>query len=73
MRQRLDGAVCPGGNAIHEFGAKIGLFSSHAAEEHKALLNRKALEEITPPGWKLCTYRRFLGGFNQIAVYMPEK
>ena len=63
----------PCGHEIHEFGAKIKLFSSHAAEEHKALLNRKALEAITPPGWKLSTYHRFLGGFNQIAVYMPEK
>lgn len=63
----------PCGHAVHEFGAKIKLFSSHAAEEHKALLNRDALEKIAPAGWKLCTYHRFLGGFNQIAVYMPQK
>ena len=63
----------PSGRSVHEFGAKIGLFSSHAAEEHHALLNREALAKIAPPGWTMRNYRRFLGGFNQIAVYMPEK
>ena len=63
----------PLGRTIHEFGANIGLFSSHAAEEHHALLDRKALEQIAPPGFVLKFYRRFLFGFNQIAVYMPLK
>lgn len=61
----------PLGRTIHEFGAKIGLFSSHAAEEHHALLDHKALEQIAPPSFVLKFYRRFLFGLNQIAVYMP--
>lgn len=63
----------PCGHAVHEFGAKIKLFSAHAAEEHKALLNREALEKIAPSGWVMEKYRRFLGGFNQIAVYRMKK
>ncbi len=63
----------PFGRPFHEFGAKIGLFSYHAAKEHHTLLNHKTLEQITPPGFVLKFYQRFLCGFNQIAVYMPLK
>lgn len=63
----------PCGRQVHEFGAKIKLFSSHAAEEHHDLLNHESLEKISPPGWTLQHYQRFLGGFNQLAVYVPKK
>lgn len=55
---------------VHTAGAAIGIFSKHASEEHERLLNRQALEEIgASAGLCLSTYRRFLFGANQLAVY----
>lgn len=55
---------------IHDLGSSIGLFSAHANEEHETLLNRKALEKIgTMSNLKLTTYKRFLFGVNQMAIF----
>lgn len=59
----------PCGHLIHEFGAKIKLFSHHAAEEHHGFLNHEMLKKISPPQWHLQHYHRFLTVFNQLAVY----
>lgn len=55
---------------IHDLGATLGLFSKHANEEHEDLLDRVQLELAgTQAGLGLVTYRRFLLGANQVAVY----
>jgi 2-polyprenyl-3-methyl-5-hydroxy-6-metoxy-1,4-benzoquinol methylase len=55
---------------VHNLGAKIGIFSKHANEEHEDLLNRSRLELVgNQAGLKLRSYSRFLFGANQIAVY----
>ena len=59
---------------VHDVGAAIGLFSKHANEEHEDLLDHTKLE-ITgkQAGLELLTYKRFLLGANQIAVYGKSK
>lgn len=55
---------------IHDMGAKIGLFSKHASEEHEDLLDREKLEAAGfQAGLKLICYKRFLFGANQLAVF----
>lgn len=55
---------------IHDAGAAIGLFSKHASEEHEDLLDHTKLEMAGhQAGLRLVSYRRFLFGANQIAVY----
>lgn len=53
----------------HELGAKIGLFSHDAAEEHETLLDLAALEKLlagTP--LRITHHAKFLGGANQLFV-----
>ena len=55
---------------IHDLGASIGLFSKHANEEHEELLDRVKLEFVgTKAGLNLVSYKRFLFGANQLAVF----
>ena len=58
---------------IHDAGSAVGLFSRHANEEHEALLERESLAGAGATA-KLCltSYRRFLLGANQIAVFQRE-
>ena len=58
---------------VHYLGAAVGLFSKHANEEHEDLLNRAKLEiSGSQAGLKLVSYRRFLFGANQLAVFEME-
>lgn len=53
----------------HEFGARVGLFSREAAEEHTALLDEPSLRDLHgAAGLRVVVYRRFLGGANQLLV-----
>lgn len=53
----------------HTVGAKVGLFSHDAHEEHEALLDRAMIEQVaTGAGLVVETYQRFLFGANQLAV-----
>lgn len=55
---------------VHGMGARIGLFSKHANEEHEDLLDREKLEAAgSQAGLKLILYKRFLFGANQLAVF----
>jgi len=55
---------------IHTVGAAIGLFSKHASEEHQSLLGLDELKRLGRElGLRICTYRRFLLGANQLVVY----
>lgn len=54
---------------VHTLGARVGLFSRHASEEHEQLLDRTRLESLAEKaGLNLVHYRRFLLGANQLAV-----
>ena len=53
----------------HTAGARVGLFSHDAHEEHETLLDRDAINEIaTAAGLAVERYRRFLLGANQLAI-----
>jgi 2-polyprenyl-3-methyl-5-hydroxy-6-metoxy-1,4-benzoquinol methylase len=54
-------------DGIHTLGAKLGLFSAHANEEHEELFDKQkmaALAEVA--GLKLLAYKPFLFGANQL-------
>lgn len=58
---------------IHYLGAKVGVFSKHANEEHEDLLDRSRLEMVgKEAGLRLLSYSRFLFGANQIAIYSKK-
>ncbi|MDB4542870.1 class I SAM-dependent methyltransferase [bacterium] len=59
---------------VHELGSKVGLFSSHANEEHEHLLDRTDLLRAgQKAGLRMTHYRRFMFGANQLALYMRMK
>jgi len=54
---------------IHRMGAKIGLFSAAASEEHESLIDYgKMLCISRAAGLDISVYRRFLFGANQLFV-----
>jgi len=58
---------------VHDFGAKLGIFSREAADEHEDMLDRSALLSLAKvSGLGLSEYRRFLFGCNQLAVFRLE-
>ncbi len=58
---------------VHDVGAKLGLFSAHASEEHEMLLDRSSLQRIAQiADCPILIYRRFLLGANQMVVLSPE-
>jgi len=59
---------------IHGSGAKVGLFSRHAYEEHEDLLDRSQLEIVAREcNLKLFLYQRFLLGANQLVILRRNK
>lgn len=55
--------------AIHDAGAKIGLFSADAADEHEEMFDRQGLHELAEKaGLRVVRYKRFLFGANQLIV-----
>jgi len=55
---------------IHTWGAKIGLFSREAAEEHKCLFDKDLLIRLAKEtGFEMSYYNIWQMGFNQIFVY----
>lgn len=60
----------PAGRALLEAGARIGLLSAHADEEHEDLLSLSRLASLgEAAGLALVGYRRFVLGLNQLAVF----
>ena len=54
---------------IHTVGAKLGLFSGHAHDDHERLIDRKLMTELaTPAGLTIEHYQRFLFGANQLFI-----
>jgi 2-polyprenyl-3-methyl-5-hydroxy-6-metoxy-1,4-benzoquinol methylase len=63
----------PFGRFFHDVGAKIGLFSKNAAQEHEIFLNYQMLADIArAANLHLQHYRRFLFGLNQLACFSCE-
>ena len=77
-------ALAPGGSIVlttphprlewvHTAGARIGLFSQHAHDDHEDLLDRAALTKLAAPaGLTLVHYKRFLLGANQMFVLRAD-
>lgn len=60
----------PWGSVVHAWGARLGLLSRHAAQEHERFLGRHDLERIAQDAQlTMVEYRRFLYGVNQLARY----
>lgn len=54
---------------VHDIGSSIGLFSSHASEEHETLINFKSMIQISKAsGLKITSYKRFLFFANQLFI-----
>jgi 2-polyprenyl-3-methyl-5-hydroxy-6-metoxy-1,4-benzoquinol methylase len=63
----------PRGDRLHRTGARLGLFSQSAAEEHTALLDRRSLAALGGgASLRITHYRRFLLGMNQVVVLERE-
>lgn len=59
---------------VHTLGAKVGVFSHDAHEEHEELLDERALSSIAAQaGLSMLTYRRFLFGANQLALVERQR
>lgn len=81
MRDRLN----PGGLLVmttphphfrraHELGAKVGLFSKSAAEEHDVFLSKNTLSKIgLDTGFSVASEKNFLGGANQLVVLRKKR
>lgn len=55
---------------MHTMGAKIGLFSRHANEEHRELLDRERIVALANEyNLTLVIYRRFLLCANQLIIF----
>lgn len=60
----------PVGETVHHAGARIGLFSRDASEEHDSILGREELvATFETAGARLVAYRRFMLGMNQLAIF----
>ncbi len=54
---------------LYTFGSKIGLFSEHASQEHKQLINYRVMGKLAiEAGLIIEKYERFLFGLNQLFI-----
>lgn len=59
----------PFSEKIHYFGAKLGLFSQEANEEHEALIGKKEIIHLaSQANLQLKVSKRFLFGVNQLFI-----
>lgn len=59
----------PIGRIIHDTGARLGVFSNSASEEHEDFLDKNDFLKFAKKySLKLIKYQRFLMGFNQIVI-----
>ena len=83
LLRRAAAALAPGGRIVlttpapalewaHALGARVGLFSAAASEEHQSPIGRRRLNELArQAGLRVVHARRFLGGANQLFVLEP--
>ncbi len=63
----------PLGDHMHYIGAKIGLFSKIATQEHVKIYNRRELESLlTRHGLMVVHHETFEFGMNQLVVATPS-
>ena len=56
-------------HSIHDIGARVGIFSSSAAEEHQELFDKRSLHSLAARcGLTPVKYERFLCGANQLFI-----
>jgi 2-polyprenyl-3-methyl-5-hydroxy-6-metoxy-1,4-benzoquinol methylase len=59
----------PRSDKIHGFGARIGLFSKEAHEQHVQLYDHEALSRDVAKGkFRIASFQRFMFGVNQLFV-----
>lgn len=59
----------PVGDIVHQIGAKIGLFSKHAVEDHEIIFTIKSITPyMTRNRLAIKEFRRFLFGTNQLFI-----
>jgi SAM-dependent methyltransferase len=59
----------PFGDKIHRAGARLGLFSKEAVEEHETIFSHQRMVELLQPaGLVIEHYQRFLLGGNQLFI-----
>ena len=59
----------PMGNFIHSLGARVGLFSQYAADDHEIIFTRDSLQTLLENcGLRIERYQRFLFSGNQIFI-----
>jgi SAM-dependent methyltransferase len=64
----------PIGDRIHHFGARLGLFSRFAADDHETIFDLDLLQELLEScGLQIERYRKFLLGGNQLFVCAHRK
>lgn len=57
----------PVGDIVHQIGARIGLFSKHAMEQHEIIFTHQSMEPyLSRNGLIIKEYRPFLFGTNQL-------
>ncbi len=78
--RQLRSCLAPGGRVVlttphpslrhaHELGARLGLFSRAAAEEHNVLIDRRLMRRLSAAaGLEIAEFRRFLCGCNQLFI-----
>jgi ubiquinone/menaquinone biosynthesis C-methylase UbiE len=63
----------PHSRGLHDFGARIGLFSRDAANEHQVFLNKNFFVQLgQTAGLRLVHFEYFMFGFNQLACLIDN-
>jgi SAM-dependent methyltransferase len=63
----------PSARRLHAFGARLGLFSRDADDEHEVFFNRSGLAGLARgAGLRMVDYRRFQFGLNQLAIMVKD-
>lgn len=64
----------PRAQRLHEGGARVGLFSRDAEDEHERFLGRAEISQAArKAGLRVARYRRFQLGMNQLAVLVDRR
>jgi 2-polyprenyl-3-methyl-5-hydroxy-6-metoxy-1,4-benzoquinol methylase len=62
----------PAMRSVHEWGARIGIFSRKSAEEHQEFFNQQRMANVArATRYRIALSRRFLLGANQLFVLEP--
>jgi len=63
----------PVGEVVHHAGARVGIFSRDASEEHDSVMSRdELLATFERAGAQPLRYRRFMFGMNQLAIFRVD-